>query len=102
MITIDKSKLSKEIKDKYSVVNNAFAMAKIKNAELDKYDGKPKDEINVIVGDDKQPDTFLPQVKLERWSNEVNFSVRLKDDSKATESISTLSNKVIWERGDKK
>jgi hypothetical protein len=36
----------------------------------------PKDRINVEIGDSKQPD-FKPQVKLMRWDNEVNFSVRL-------------------------
>ena len=37
----------------------------IKNAELDQI-GEPKDEINVIVGDDKQTE-FFPQVKLQRF-----------------------------------
>jgi hypothetical protein len=99
MPTIDTNKISKEAKDKYSVVNNAFSLSKIKNAELDLYDGKPKDELNVIVGDDKQPDKFHPQVKLSRWSNEVNFSVRLIDNEVGEETITTDKDKIIWEKG---
>lgn len=33
------------------------------------------DRISVEIGDSKQPD-FKPQVKIERWDNEVNFSMR--------------------------
>jgi len=91
--------LSKEITDKYSIENNAFRLDKIKNPELDKYDGKPKDEINVFIGDDKVPDTFIPQVKLERWSNETNFSVRLKDTNYEQAEVSTLQNKIKWSKG---
>ncbi|MFA6097550.1 MAG: hypothetical protein WC788_08075 [Candidatus Paceibacterota bacterium] len=99
MPKIDITKLSKEITDKYSIVNESFAMSKIKNAELDKYDGKPKDELNIIVGDDKQPDKFYPQVKLCRWSNEVNFSVRLIDTEVGEETVKTDKDKIIWEKG---
>jgi len=38
----------------------------------------PKDRIEVIVGDDKQLD-FKPQVKIQRWDNEVNFSMRAEE-----------------------
>jgi hypothetical protein len=102
MPIIDTNKISPEVNEKYSVENNAFLMANIKNEELDRYDGKPKDEINVIVGDDKQPDNFLPQVKLCRWSNEVNFSVRLIDDEVGQESVNTIGDKIVWEKGNKK
>jgi hypothetical protein len=44
-------KISNEIKDKYSIVSNAFRLAKVKNAELDIYKNEPKDEINVEIGD---------------------------------------------------
>jgi len=37
-----------------------------------------KDMIRVEIGDSKQSD-FYPQVKIMRWDNEVNFSVRLFD-----------------------
>jgi len=66
MLDISKIKLNKEITDKYQVVNNAFRHTEIRNAESDLYKNEPKDEINVIVGDDKQLDIFYPQVKLQK------------------------------------
>ena len=36
----------------------------------------PRDRVEAIVGDDKQAE-FYPQLKVQRWDNEVNFSVRL-------------------------
>lgn len=67
------------------------------------YSYKPKDHwedrIEVEIGDVKRPDKFLPQVKLMRWDNEVNFSVRLLDNfdnsqiKENAESIEWLSNK---------
>ena len=101
MPTIDLNNLSSEIQSKYSVASNAFSLAKIKNAELDKI-GEPKDKIDVVIGDDKQPDTFYPQVKLCRWNNEVNVSVRLKNDGKSTETVTTDNDKIIWQKGDVK
>jgi len=91
--------LNTEITNKYSLVNNSFKLDKIKNAELDKYKNEPKDEINIEVGDTKQVD-FLPQVKLMRWTNEVNFSVRLKDeDTINTATVSTDKDKIVWDKG---
>lgn len=37
----------------------------------------PKDDVVVIIGDDKDATTFHPQVKISRWANEVNASLRL-------------------------
>ncbi len=87
-----------EITNKYSVVSNSFKLDKIVNAELDKYKNEPKDEINVIVGDDKQPD-FIPQVKLCRWTDEVNFSVRLIDNQTGNETVTTATDKIKWAKG---
>ena len=97
MIEIDKIKLSKEITDKYSITNNAFKLDKIKNAEKDKYTGEPKDEINVEIGDTKQTE-FYPQVKICRWSNETNFSVRLKDTEYEKAKISFNKDKIVWDK----
>ena len=91
--------LPKEITDKYSVANNAFKLDKIKNAEKDLYTNEPKDEINVIVGDDKQPDKFYPQIKIQRWTNEVNFSVRFIDNQIGTEKVETIDDKIKWSKG---
>jgi hypothetical protein len=99
MTIIDPLQSNQIIRDKYSIANNAFRLDKIKNAELDAYKNEPKDEINVIMGDDKQPDTFYPQVKLCRWSNETNFSVRLKHDKKGNEKVETIGDKIKWSKG---
>ena len=85
--------LPKEITDKYSVANNAFRLDEIKNPELDKI-GEPKDEINTIIGDDKQPDEFYPQIKIQRWSNECNYSVRLIDNDIDIPQITTENNEI--------
>ena len=58
----------------------------------------PKDRIEVIIGDDKQPD-FYPQVKIQRWDNEVNFSARLVTNE-LTPTVSTQADKITWS-GDK-
>ena len=81
--------IPKEISDKYSIQDNTF----IQVAKDD-----PKDFIEVEVGDIKQPD-FLPQLKLKRWDNEVNFSVRLIDNEVGTPQVSTLTDKIIWSKG---
>src|ERR1035441_3141757 len=81
--------LNKEITDKYSVDNNTFLqVAKV----------NPKDKIDVEIGDSKQKD-FLPQVKIQRWDNEVNFSARLIHDEK-TPTVTTEADKILW-KGDK-
>jgi hypothetical protein len=97
MPTIDQSKLPIEITSKYSIVNNAFKLDKVVNAELDTYKNEPKDEINVEIGDSKQTE-FYPQIKLMRWTNETNFSVRLKDTEYEKATITTDKDKIIWDK----
>jgi hypothetical protein len=99
MADINIAELTKAVTDKYSIVSNAFKLASIKNASIDAYKNEPKDEINIIVGDDKQPDKVYPQVKLCRWSNEVNFSIRLVDNEIGEETVKTEANKIVWEKG---
>ena len=53
----------------------------------------PKDLLEVIVGDEKQQD-FFPQVKIQRWDNECNFSVRLKGDNAG--QVNETGGKVKW------
>jgi len=50
--------------DAFSLEDNTFTAAEQSFASVE-------------VGDSKQPDDFYPQVKIMRWDNEVNFSVRL-------------------------
>ena len=59
----------------------------------------PKDRIEVEVGDSKQLD-FYPQVKIMRWDNECNYSIRLIDDN--TGSVKQEGDKVIYDKQDKK
>ena len=40
------------------------------------------DRIEVEIGDSKQPD-FKPQVKIMRWDNDINFSVRAEENAGA-------------------
>ena len=97
MPIIDSKKLPKIITDKYSIVSNAFRLDKIVNAEKDKYKNEPKDEINIEVGDTKQTE-FYPQIKLQRWTNEVNFSIRLKDTEYERATVKTEGDKIVWDK----
>ena len=46
----------------------------IKNPELDKYKGEPKDEIKITIGE-KDLDRFVPNIEIKRW-NEVSFKIK--------------------------
>jgi len=79
MPNIDISKLPKEIKDKYSIENNALVRSVIKNPELDNKN-EPKDEIKITLGD-KDKTEFTPDIELKRW-NKVslqNLYMDIKD-----------------------
>ncbi len=94
MPKIDQSKLPKEIKDKYKIVNNSFR-------QITKSDWK--DRITTEIGDVKQSD-FFPQIKIGRWgdseeTNEVNFSLRLKHDEKDP-TIEFDGEKTKWKGKD--
>lgn len=60
----------------------------------------PKDKIEVVVGDDKQ-EIFYPQVKIQRWDNEANASIRLQveEDAKQAETVYEDEKGVVWEKG---
>lgn len=91
-VKVDPSKLSAKISAKYTLTNNALKTVAKDN---------PKDRVEAVIGDDKQPDTFYPQVKIQRWDNEVNTSVRLKDDGLEKESVTTDKEKIVWSKGTK-
>ena len=57
----------------------------------------PKDRIEVIIGDDKQPD-FKPQVKIKRWDGECDFSVRLTENGKEKATVSLKDDKITCGR----
>jgi len=94
MPIINPNNLPKEITSKYSIVSNAFKFDKVVNAELDIYKNEPKDEITTEIGDTKQTE-FHPQIKIQRWNNEVNCSIRLVTDEK-TPVVSTEVDKIKW------
>ena len=58
----------------------------------------PKDRLEIEIGDEKQSE-FFPQVKIKRWDNECNFSVRLKDTETGTESFSKDKERILWDKG---
>jgi len=90
-VDINKINLTNKISEKYFISNNTF----IHNVKKDK-----KDRLQVEIGDIKQED-FYPQVKIKRWDNEVNFSVRLIDDELENPSIITKDNYIVWKKSKK-
>lgn len=58
--------------------------------------------IEIEIGDEKEPDRFIPQLKTKHWDNEANFSVRLVDDDFDSGTVRTVSYKVEWERAGRK
>jgi hypothetical protein len=61
----------------------------------------PRDRVRVAVGDEKDPSKFQPQTKIERFDNEVNFSIRLKDDDSDIAQILTDGEKIKWVKSKK-
>src|SRR3990167_5147558 len=55
----------------------------------------PKDRIAIEIGDSKQSD-FYPQVKIQRWDNEVNLSARLITNE-VSPTITTEADKILWQ-----
>lgn len=60
-----------------------------------------KRKIDVEIGDIKEGKMFYPQFKTKHWSNECNFSVRLKDDDYSTGKVSEKDGKVSWKNKDR-
>ena len=53
------------------------------------------------IGDDKEPLDFFPQVKIKRWENESNFSMRLHQAGNVILNhragvVTTEQDKLIW------
>jgi hypothetical protein len=82
----EKYNASMEIKAKYQMNDVSLLMTNVKNTELDKYKGEPKDEIKVAIGDNSQAillgglfgiheKEFKPDIELKRW-NEVSFKIK--------------------------
>lgn len=62
----------------------------------------PKDKIEVELGDSKDNKEFYPQAKIQRWDNEVNFSLRYKEDSsKEAKVVEVKKDVLVWSKGQK-
>ena len=92
MININKEKLNNKIKQKYQLKDNTFCFSPKPNWN---------DKIEVEIGDIKQPNTFFPQLKIKRWDNEINYSLRFKDEENIEEKISYKDEKIKWVKGNK-
>jgi hypothetical protein len=60
----------------------------------------PKDLVEVFIGDSKQPD-FKPQAKIQRWDNEANVSIRLKETPEElleTPTITEVNSKIEYKK----
>jgi hypothetical protein len=79
--------LSPEIAADYAFVGNTF-VSKDKEPEVE-------------VGDIMVANAFEPQVKLKRWGNEANFSVRLSDTTPGQADVTVDKEKVVWAKGDR-
>lgn len=63
-------------------------------------DSNPRDRLEIEIGDSKDASTIHPQVKLMRWDNEFNFSLRLKTDS--VKKFSESKEVIKWENDEYK
>jgi len=58
-------------------------------------------DIKIKIGDEKQSE-FFPRAKIEKWDNEVNFSIGIKELPEATDVVEDKDGVISWKRGDKK
>ena len=60
------------------------------------YDYHPGEDVEIVVGDEKQQD-FFPRMKIKRWDNEVNFSVGVVSEHDGTDKKD--KDKIEWDDG---
>jgi len=84
----EKYAMATEIKAKYQMEGTSLKRNVVKNAELDKYKGEPKDEIKITLGDINSTD-FTPDIEMKRW-NEVSFKLKPRLSSVATKDKNLL------------
>lgn len=89
MTPLDITKIPVEVFEKYQLVDNTLKLTV-----------KPDvaDEILLEIGDSKQPEVFMPQFKVSRWSNEVNFSLRHIDNEPGVPVIEYDGEKVMYKK----
>lgn len=86
------SRLAEAIRLKYQIEDNAF----VREAKAD-----PADRIEIEVGDTKQAGTFYPQVKIKRWDNGANLSLRLIDDNTSEGQVYTTGDTIRYVKANK-
>jgi hypothetical protein len=79
---------SEAIRALYAVTDNSYVLT----AKDDE-----RDRIATEIGDTKQPEIFYPQMKVCRWDNECNFSIRLVDEGEA--KVSEDGDRIKWACG---
>lgn len=86
---LDDTKVPVEVTTKYQLRDNTL----IQQVKTD-----VADKIEVEIGDTKTPDAFMPQVKVMRWDNEVNFSMRHIDEEPGQPVIEYDGEKVMYKK----
>jgi len=89
---MDEKELSAEVNEIYTVKDESLVFTPKDD---------DKDRLEVEIGDTKEPTKFMPQVKIKRWDNEVNFSVRLNEPDLLNKTPTTEKEKIVI-KGDKK
>lgn len=85
-----RDKLDTTLKTRYQLTDNTLTRA----VKVD-----PADQIELELGDAKQPQEFLPQAKIKRWDNETNFSIRWKTDDPAEPELTTEDDTITYRKG---
>jgi len=80
------NKADQSIKGKYSLEK-----ASLKQIAKD----NPKDRIVVKIGDENGTE-FVPKMKIERWDDEVNFSIQLINNDTDKPDFKTENGKIKW------
>lgn len=86
---LDGLKLDNRLKSKYRISNETLTHVMNKDR---------RDFTDFEIGDIKQP-SFMPQVKMKRFDNECNLSLRLKHSGKGKESVKIDGDKIVWKKG---
>lgn len=73
-------------------------MRKERNTFIQTVKEDKRDYVESEIGDAKSDD-FFPQVKVKRWDNEVNLSIRYKHKGEGKETVEEKDGKVIWKKG---
>ena len=108
----EKYEQAEQIKTNYSLNEAELVRKNVKNSDLDKYTGEPKDEIQITIGDntpvikqgllggETETKEFKPNIELKRW-NEVSFKIKtdelLKDIATNDKDLTFEDNKIKFD-----